>query len=221
MTSATHRPAVHANFRERETRERLVESAAQLFAARGFQRVTVREICRAAAANVAAVNYHFGDKLGLYAAVVRSAIATTGANALDAMRGEQTSPPDEKLRRFVRVFLERIVATGRASWTYQLMAREMADPTPVLDVIVAESIRPRMEYLTGIVCELLGCDRSDARVMRTVASIQGQCLIYAPNAVAKRLGAGSRLKPADLDALADHVTAFSLAGIKAIRGLKD
>ena len=52
--------------RDRETRERVLRSAAQLFADRGFKKVTVREICRAARANVAAVNYHFGDKGGLF-----------------------------------------------------------------------------------------------------------------------------------------------------------
>ena len=51
---------------DQETRQRLLEAAARLFAARGFTHVTVREICNAANANVAAVNYHFGDKLGLY-----------------------------------------------------------------------------------------------------------------------------------------------------------
>ena len=46
---------------DRETRERLLKAAEALFAERGFKRVTVREICLAARANVAAVNYHFGD----------------------------------------------------------------------------------------------------------------------------------------------------------------
>ena len=50
---------------DRETRDRLLKSAERLFADRGFRNVTVREICRAAHANVAAVNYHFSDKLGL------------------------------------------------------------------------------------------------------------------------------------------------------------
>ena len=213
----TTRGAVRDSSTERETRDRLIESAPRLFAARGFQRVTVREICRAAAAHVAAVNNHFGDKLGLYTAVVRSAIASTSATALEAMKGDSKAPPEEKLHRFVRVFLERVVATDRASWMYQLMTREMADPTPVLDLIVAESIKPRIEYLAGIVRELLGRDATEERVMRTVASIQGQCLVYAPNAVAKRLGVCVTRSPEQLDALADYVAQFSLGGIRAVK----
>ncbi len=59
-----------------ETRTRVLTAAARLFAASGFKKVTVREICRAASANVAAVNYHFGDKLGLYREVLGKAIET-------------------------------------------------------------------------------------------------------------------------------------------------
>src|SRR4051794_36148064 len=53
-----------------QTRERLLEAAGQVFAEQGFRRATVRQICKRANANVAAVSYHFGDKLKLYAAVI-------------------------------------------------------------------------------------------------------------------------------------------------------
>jgi AcrR family transcriptional regulator len=46
------------------TREKLMKVAGPIFADRGYQATTIREICGEAGANVAAVNYHFGDKLG-------------------------------------------------------------------------------------------------------------------------------------------------------------
>ena len=62
-----------------DTRRRLLDTAAQLFSQRGFKNVTVRDLCDEANANVAAVNYHFGSKDGLYLAVVELAVdAMTG-----------------------------------------------------------------------------------------------------------------------------------------------
>jgi len=201
---------------EQETRQRVLDAAARLFAARGFHHVTVREICRAADANVAAVNYHFRDKLGLYTAVVRAAIGEMRRTSAEAMQAASRGTPEEKLRAHVLVYLRRLVGRGPASWIHQLMAREMADPTPALDLVVEEAIRPRLAQLGAIVAELLGCAPGDPRVPPCVASVQGQCLLYAPNPVAVRLVSGWPPAADELDRIADHITAFSLAGIRAV-----
>ena len=78
---------------DQETRARLLNAAARLFAERGFAKVTVRDICKKARANVAAVNYHFGGKDGLYRAVMRMAIETMQATT------EAHKPPGADFRR--------------------------------------------------------------------------------------------------------------------------
>ena len=78
---------------EPSTRARIREAAEQLFAEHGFRRVTVRDISRAARVNVAAVNYHFGDKMGLYQEVVQSAIeAMRGTTEAARRAGEGLAP---------------------------------------------------------------------------------------------------------------------------------
>src|SRR5258708_19580694 len=89
--------------RDRETRERVLRSAAQLFADRGFKKVTIREICRTARANVAAVNYHFGDKFGLYREVMRSAIDRLRATSEAPRQAGPGQSPEEQLRPHITI----------------------------------------------------------------------------------------------------------------------
>lgn len=204
--------------KEATARRRLLDASAHLFSTHGFKRVTVREICRAARANVAAVNYHFGGKLGLYTEVVRMAIEEIRGTSERSMLAGEGGGPEEKLRAFIVVFLRRNVGSGRDSWIHKLMAREMADPTPALDLVVDQAIKPRLAYVGGIVAELMGCAPDDRRVIHTVASIQGQCLLYAPNPVAARVLGHWPPDEAELERVADHIAEFSLAGIRALAG---
>src|SRR5215467_15800121 len=80
-----------------QTRARLIDAAGEMFAELGFHHTTVRQISKRAGANIAAVNYHFGDKTGLYTEVVRQSMR---AAKLEAVRAafDQHAPPEEILR---------------------------------------------------------------------------------------------------------------------------
>jgi TetR/AcrR family transcriptional regulator, regulator of cefoperazone and chloramphenicol sensitivity len=200
---------------DRETRERLLKAAERLFADRGFKKVTVREICRAARANVAAVNYHFGDKLGLYREVMRSAIDAMRATNDAARQAGAGHDAEEQLHRYIVIFVHRVLGSGRDT-VHKLIHREMNDPTPALDSLVEQAVRPRIEYLSGLIAEIMDCAPSDERVLRCVASIQAQSIAYLPNPIAARLGLTFKPTPARLDELAEHIAQFSLAGVHAV-----
>ena len=201
--------------RDTETHDRLLKAAERLFADRGFKKVTVRDICRAARANVAAVNYHFGDKLGLYREVMQSAIdAMRGTNDAARQAGEG-QPPEEQLRRYIAIFVHRVLTPGNDT-VHKLINREMNDPTPALDTLVEQGVRPRVEYLSGLVAAIIGCDPADQGVLRCVASVQAQTISYLPNPIAARLGFENKPTASNLRDIADHIADFSLAGIQAV-----
>src|SRR5579862_6715492 len=106
------------------TRDRVLEVATRLFAESGYKRVTVRAICHEAKANVAAVNYHFRDKLGLYTEVLGQAIAVMREATEAAMAAAAGRTPPEQLRAYIRVVSERILAQSCDSWLHQLINRE-------------------------------------------------------------------------------------------------
>ncbi len=197
------------------TRQRLLEAAGEVFAEVGFKGATVRDICGRAGANVAAVNYHFGDKERLYSAVLRYAHSVAAAK-LSPLSIDPATPAAEKLGGFIWHMLHKILGEGRPAWHGKLMSREMVDPTPALDELVASEIRPMHDLLKTIVIDLLGPQASGDRILvaRCMASVIGQCLFYHNcRPVIDRLGLITHYDPAEL---APHVTAFSLAGIAAM-----
>ncbi len=201
--------------RDTETRDRLFKVAERLFADRGFKRVTVRDICRAARANVAAVNYHFGDKLGLYREVLQSAIDTMRATNDAAREAGAGQTAEEQLRRYIAVFIRKLLGPG-SDTVHKLVTREMNDPTPVLDALVEQAVRPRVDYLSGLIAEIIGCPPTDQRVLRCVASVQAQSIAYLPNPIATRLGLANTPTAANLADIAEHIAEFSLAGVHAV-----
>ena len=216
--------------RDRETRDRLLSAAARLFASRGFKRVTVRDICRNARANVAAVNYHFGDKLGLYREVLQTAVNTMRSTLEVAQKAGEHGDAEARLRAYIFVYLERVLGSAPDGWIHRLMARELVDPTPALDLIVQRAIRPRMVYLSTLVGELLARPIDDLTVMRCAHSIHALCVSVIPNPVTTRLhqdfsvtlerGACVDMSQA-VAALADHIATFSLAGVRSMHAGSD
>ncbi len=202
--------------RDVETRQRLLAAATRLFAESGFNAVTVRDICTRANANVAAVNYHFNGKVGLYEDVMRSAISIMQATTEEARREGAGRPPQEQLRFYVRVFITRVVAGGGDTWIHQLMMREMADPTPALDLVIEAVIRPRLGYLAGIVAGVVGCAADDPRVLPCVFSVNAQCLALLNHKGAARVNPAFAMNATGIEAMVEHITRFSLAGIEAI-----
>src|SRR5262249_11253709 len=181
--------------RDRETRERVLKAAAQLFADRGFKKVTVRDICRAARANVAAVNYHFGDKSGLYREVVQRAIEAVRETNDAARAAGHGLPPEERLRQYISVALCRSASAGRqVGWIARLINRELMDPTPAVDTLLDQAFRPRVDDLSAMVAEILQCGRDDPRVSQCVASIHVQWMLFVPNPIASRFRAKLQLR---------------------------
>jgi AcrR family transcriptional regulator len=194
----------------------VLQAARRLFADRGFTNVTVRDICREASANVAAVNYHFGDKMGLYREVLQGAIDAVRATTEAARQAGAGRPAEEQLRRFVSVFLHRVLAPGQETH-HRLIQREMDQPTLALDALVEQGVRPRVEYLAGLIAELIGCEPSDEVAVRSVGSLMSQALIYVRrNPVAERLGFPFTGTPEEIDEAARHIAEFSVGGIKAV-----
>jgi AcrR family transcriptional regulator len=207
------------NHEHEDTRHRLVNAAGEVFAERGFRHATVREICQRARANVAAVNYHFRDKEGLYAEVLKDAHQAAHDKYPPTLGLGDNPTPAERLHAFVRSFLLRLFDPGRPAWHGLLMVREMTEPTAALDALIEESLRPRYELLLAIMHDLLGTEADEERVRLSANSLVGQCLYYRHACyVLRRLQPQRQYGPNEVERLAEHITQFTIGGLRHLAG---
>jgi AcrR family transcriptional regulator len=197
-----------------ETRRQLLEAAGAVFAEVGFRDATVREICRRAGANIAAVNYHFGDKEKLYTELLRYSQQKAVEKYPPLLDVSPDAAPEKRLRAFVESLLRRIFDSGPTAWHGKLMMREMIDPTAALDSIVEEKLRPMADQLWQVVAEILDCPVADERVRLCGFSVVSQCVFYHHcRPLITRLFPKQQLETPDIGALAEHITQFSLAAL--------
>ena len=205
---------VKNNALAQDTRRRLIEAAGEVFAAHGLHGATIKQITDRAGANVAAVNYHFRDKDELFVEVMRHAHART----LEELRlGNIAGSPEARLRRFIRGFMEHLMAPDRPSWHARLFWRELAQPTSALEHILDTVIRPQSRHLRQIVGTILKRDPDHEEVVLASCSIVAQCLFHFYNRpVNDRIYAGVKALR-DPQRVADHISRFSLAALRSRR----
>ena len=198
------------------TREKLIEAAGSVFAERGYRSATIREICRRAGANVAAVNYTFGDKMGLYTEVLRHSVRASKTAALAAAL-DASRTPEEMIRGVIRARLMSLCKEARPDWHIRLVMHEFSHPTPAMGRVVDEGMRPIYERVRAAVGEIIGLPADHEITQLSVNSIIGQILFYTfSRPVLARLEPELKLTPERLERIADHIAEFSLAYLKKV-----
>ncbi|MGL6073036.1 MAG: TetR/AcrR family transcriptional regulator [Fimbriiglobus sp.] len=200
-------PATPEDSSPLEPRQKLLLAAEQVFAHKGFVGATVREICDLAGMNIAAINYHFGDKEKLYIATVKQAHACSkGFEEMPEWPADM--PAITKLRLLIAMLVRHMTAPVRQE-SLQLLMRELAHPSPATQAVVEDYIRPMAFGLGQILGELFPEQTEHERLM-TAFSIVGQCLYYRQNRTISVLLFGqARIDELTTEAITEHITRFT------------
>lgn len=197
-----------------QTRTRLIDAAGEMFAELGFHHTTVRQICQRAGANIAAVNYHFRDKTGLYTEVVRQSMRAARLDTVTAVF-DRSAPPEEMLRAVIKARLESLRSLDLSDWHFRIFAHELAKPTPAMNVVVNEAIRPLYTRMCKLIGSMLHLPPEHEKTRLCAHSIIGQILFYAfARPVISRLAPKMQMTATQIDLIADHIAEFSLAYLR-------
>lgn len=204
-----------------ETQHQLLIAASEVFAQKGFHNATIAQICRRAGANTAAANYHFGNKEALYIESWRFSFEQS-LKAYPPDGGvSQEAPVEERLHGRILAIMRRVV--DPKSHALDIVYKETANPTGLLAEVIPKALEPIFHGFALIIRELLGPAASEQQVRLCQMSIRSQCFGPLMRERRRKLTAEGPTKGPvdpimqDVEALADHVTRFSLAGIRAVR----
>ncbi len=198
----------------KETRLRVLNAACAVFAEKGFRDARVADICTRAGANVASVNYYFGDKASLYQEAWRQALENFQKQVILDVEADA---PKEALRKYIQALIRVFSAKGQTADFSRLYLIELLNPTGLIEDAWHEMIETRRRRLQQIIRRIIGPDAGDLTVRLCEQSIINQC--RALLTIKRRdleYMLGEQLTPELILRLADHIAEFSLAGIEAV-----
>ncbi|HSO20012.1 MAG TPA: CerR family C-terminal domain-containing protein [Desulfosarcina sp.] len=202
----------------KETRRRLLNAACEVFAQKGYRNAKVAEICRRAGANVASVNYYFGDKDSLYKEAYLQALERIGARFFPQTAAGSL---DDQLRVYIRTLIENFAADGDLGRISRLYLMEMVNPTGLIQDAWHDTVEPTRRKLHAIIRGILGADAGETDIRFCELSIVNQCrMLVTVKRDDLEYMLGAPLDGALVSRFADHVADFSLAGIKALGSRK-
>jgi len=192
---------------QREASRRLLEAASEEFARHGYAGARIRHIVDAAQVNLAAVNYYFGGKEGLYRATLRF----LAGQATPVVDREDLSP-ERRLRRHIFALLERFVGADRPSTLGRILVHELMHPARSGESVFAETLKTELERVRGALRQIAGPDVPESDIEHAALGVLGQCVLYlyARNPEAER---GRDF----CKSVARRITAFSLGGLDRLR----
>ena len=204
-------------------RDRLLDSAEQLFAERGFDATSIRDLAAAAGCNIASVNYYFGGKEKLYVEVWRRdllLLKDARIASIEKVLFESVGKPslEDLLRSFAYAFIGPLVDESGGPRLIKLMAREILNPHLPSSMFSEAVIKPTLLAVQSALAKVCP-ELPESKIPMVVFSLMGQLV----HTIKLKTMLGSM---DDNDALAkfepakviDHIVAFSAAGIRAYAG---
>jgi AcrR family transcriptional regulator len=200
---------------KKKTRERVLESACEVFAEKGYRDATIPEICERAGANVASVNYYFNSKENLYFEVWQRAYDQVMEHVAQE---EECEDPKERLKKNLYFRVKGCFDKGRGGWFPRIVRHEMSDPTPMGEELRDRFLEPLRIRSCKNLRSMLGDDADELQVRCSQAFIHAMCIFFfhGPHPKMKVFGT-DRPTNEMVDAVIEQMQVFALGGLRALK----
>jgi AcrR family transcriptional regulator len=204
-----------------ETMERILDTAERLFAERGFETTSIRDITSAAGVNLASINYHFRTKQELIAAVFVRRVGPINQRRLELLAEiEQKAgrkPPT--IEALIEAMIRPAAATGFDQQKgndilLRLTGRFFSEPNVEIDQLIHANFQKMMSRFIGAFLRVLpGLTEEELywRLKFTFGALH-HVLLTLNRQDSTRSHPGKKL---DREELVQRLVAFAAAGIKA------
>ena len=201
------------------TRQALLETAGEVFAAVGFEGASGRDICERAGANVAAINYYFGGIEGLHEAVVEEAHARIVGLTPVFELVSSAGTAEWRLIRLFQLLLKTALDNGGVdAWPIKVLSREALGKSDHLDALRETDLVPKLRVVRGLIAEFMELPEDHG-------AATDACLAYLSISVMLHMAdhqaiqrAFPSLRPGNLadSPIVAHFTEFMLGGVKRL-----
>ena len=210
-----------------DSRTQLIQAAAQVFSVKGFDGASTREICQSAAVNLSAIKYYFGDKAGLYRAVLQWAFGEVTASF------GQFDDPALSFQQAVRQFLVPLIQTDGNPTQQQpapqpidarvmgLYLYELIKPSAIFPEIIQHTVLPTHQAFCQLLARQLGAVVVDPAIHQLAFAICAMAHDYYISRDFMRVLAPNLLdQPDAAQQIAERLLAYSQALLDAEHRLR-
>ena len=195
------------------TKAKILDTAGNLIAQHGFAHTPNKLIAQTAQVDLAAINYHFSGREGLYKAVLKEAHTHYLDEKDLAELAEKTLCAEDKLTQFFELIVYKI--TQEDVWHAKVFVHEMFSPSAYFLQFMAEEGGKKFHLIKKIMSQVSGFSEDDPQLFTSLLNIIAPCLML----ILIRSNQRSPLYPvSDMhpQALVEHLKTFTIGGLNAL-----
>lgn len=197
------------------TKNKIILAALEEFAEHGYRAATIRNICKRAGVNIAAINYHFSGKAELYRRSMEMVFAFKPPLP-DADEIKIDSDIEKVLGAWITAFMSK--SNDKKIIENRLMEKiayhALLNPSEIFDEIFDVYLKPDVISLEKILRKCLPSDTTEKEIKVRIFSILGSCTFYYFHyRIVDKLCTDGDFKEDNLDLIIKHITAQNLIGL--------